>query len=224
MGTTHKNFSKLTAGVSTRADLMSYFNANMDAIDALLAGIYAGPSVYAESSESIGFCLEATRQIGISSFGHELWLRSLTTDGAIACVFKPTGNFRLWTTEDASTYTKVFEVDGAGALWVVGGCSALSFTDRTPHFGGDALDAIRKIKATEKGEIDHASLPDFVVSPYQDEKGEWWPGRSLGDMVSVLTVAIQQLAASYDAAIADRDAKIAELSAKIDALAAKIPA
>jgi hypothetical protein len=54
--------------------------------------------------------------------------------------------------------------------------------------------------------------------------GEWWPGRSLGDMVSVLTVAIQQLAASYDAAIAERDGKIEALSQRIDELAAKLQA
>jgi hypothetical protein len=109
-----------------------------------------------------------------------------------------------------------------GNLWVAGDVNCASVTDHTPHFLGDALAAIRKIKAAKNGEIDHASLPDFAINPYQDKKGEWWPGRSLGDMVSVLTVAIQQLAANYDAAIAERDLKIEKLSKRIDALAAEI--
>lgn len=117
-----------------------------------------------------------------------------------------------------------FKFSYDGNFWAAADVSALTFTDRTPAFVGDAIAAIRKIQATKKGEIDHATLPEFAVVPYQDAKGEWWPGRSLGDMVSVLTVAIQQLAVNYDAAIAERDSKIEELSKRIDALAAKLPA
>jgi hypothetical protein len=70
--------------------------------------------------------------------------------------------------------------------YFIGNCSAESFTDRTPFYEGDALAEIKKIKG-HRGEIDHTSLPAFVrVSGLTEE-------RDLGAMISVLTVAIQQL-------------------------------
>ena len=49
-----------------------------------------------------------------------------------------------------------------GDFWVGKNCSALSFTDRTDAFVGDALAEIKKIKATSEGKIDHETLPEFA--------------------------------------------------------------
>lgn len=249
MGTTYKNFSKLTAGVSTRADLISYFNANMDAIDALLQNIYAssghtgigGTSSYPLHVISCAdahygapdlkrlLVLENTITIGVGEVG--LQLRNNHTSrfpGAWDIYTNAySGDIRFAFAIGADPTilgTDLLTLNQDGTLWVANGCSALSFIDRTPAFAGNALAAIAAIRAAEDGEIDHATLPEFAIMPYQDERGEWWPGRSLGDMVSVLTVAIQQLAASYDAAIAERDGKIEALSQRIDELAAKLQA
>jgi hypothetical protein len=71
-------------------------------------------------------------------------------------------------------------------VYAVSNVSAASFTDRTDFFDGDAVAELIKIKA-EKGskKLDHTSLPKFA----QAENGE----RNLGNMVSMLTVAVQQL-------------------------------
>jgi|GEM_PF-4761057 len=80
----------------------------------------------------------------------------------------------------------------AGSIWIANNCSALSFTDRTPYFRGDALAAIRRIRGDERG-IDHSSLPDFVRKQVRGPDGEFGDGRDLGAMVTLLTVAVQQL-------------------------------
>ncbi len=92
-------------------------------------------------------------------------------------------------------------------LYVTSNCSALSFTDRTPHYEGDALAELRQVRGktrTVRGkqikEIDHATLPAFARVTLQrgaDKQPE--EGRDLGAMVSILTVAVQQLADRLDA-------------------------
>lgn len=82
-----------------------------------------------------------------------------------------------------------------GNVYILGNCSAASFTDRTEAFIGDALAAIARIKADENGNIIHSTLPEFAINPYQDENDEWWAGRDIGNMVSVLTAGMQQLIA-----------------------------
>ena len=88
-------------------------------------------------------------------------------------------------------------------LYARNNVSALSFTDRTPFFQGDALAEIKKIKGV-KGEIDHGTLPDFARVKKQAAKIKKVKGkdveifeeveeRDLGAMISILTVGIQQL-------------------------------
>jgi hypothetical protein len=96
--------------------------------------------------------------------------------------------------------------------------SALTFTDRTPAFEGDALSELKKIKG-KNGKIDHATLPKMAQRETKeriytkDEKGNKIkdkdgkpiyedikvPGRDLGAMISILTVAVQQLTDKVEA-------------------------
>ena len=86
--------------------------------------------------------------------------------------------------------TPIMTLNDVGSLWVYNNMSALSFTDRTPFYEGDALAEIAKIKG-KGGKVDHSSLPEFVKVESKDEKKEG--ERDLGAMISVLTVAVQQL-------------------------------
>jgi hypothetical protein len=81
---------------------------------------------------------------------------------------------------------------GVGDLWVGNNCSALSFTDRTPHFIGDALAAIRGIRGDTAG-IDHRTLPEFARARIAGPGGKVEDGRNLSAIVSLLTIAVQQL-------------------------------
>lgn len=76
-------------------------------------------------------------------------------------------------------------------LYAVNNVSALTFTDRTPFFDGDALMELKKVKG-KNGEIDHSTLPKFAQKKVKKEDGEE-VGRDLGAMISILTVAVQQL-------------------------------
>jgi len=49
----------------------------------------------------------------------------------------------------------------SGDIYTTGNMSALTITDRTPIYEGDALTEIKKIKGKD-GEIDHSTLPEFV--------------------------------------------------------------
>ncbi len=100
---------------------------------------------------------------------------------------------------------------GNDNLYVVGNCSALSFTDRTPAYTGDALAEIRAIKKTSDGSIDHETLPTFARAKLTlDNDGEIKEeeGRDIGNMVSVLTVAVQQLLDKIDSIVEERNKKI----------------
>ena len=118
-------------------------------------------------------------------------------------------------------------INPTSPLYIVGNCSADSFTDRTPFFDGDALSEIKKIKGKD-GKIDHSTLPEFVhvkkekiiepeVMAQKEVKAakatktqeaveykaaveaksaviEMQDERDLGAMISMLTIAVQQLA------------------------------
>lgn len=98
----------------------------------------------------------------------------------------------------------MYIADNAQA-WFAGNVSALSFTDRTPFYEGDALSEIKKIKG-KKGKIDHSTLPSFArrtvkKRKYDDREGteaEEVEGRDLGAMISLLTVGIQQITERLD--------------------------
>ena len=111
----------------------------------------------------------------------------------------------------------------SGGIYATGDVSALTFTDRTPFYDGDALTEISKISGLINGEINHTSLPKFVqveknktiyelrnvTEPFFDEKTkepknktvekeieirtEIVIERNIGNMISVLVKAVQQL-------------------------------
>jgi hypothetical protein len=71
------------------------------------------------------------------------------------------GNVGIGTTTPTNGNCEV-----VGDIYASGDVSALTFTDRTPHFEGDALAEILKISGI-KGEIDHSTLPEFVRSQHK---------------------------------------------------------
>ena len=164
----------------------------------------------------------ATARAGIAGLAAENW-----TDAAHG-----TYESFLTTPIGSTTLAEGMRLDGAGNLsvkrglyvgaiggavaddqaYIEGNCSALTFTDRTPWFAGDALAAVAGIRG-QGGMVDHQSLPEFARKtitrtikrvPLYDEAGkildpgedtrEVMEGRDLGAMISLLTVATQQLA------------------------------
>lgn len=115
--------------------------------------------------------------------------------------YKKTGGYSFyWRSSDTgypggANEATLAILDSAGNFWIANNCSALSFTDRTDAFVGDALAAIQRIAADEKGDIDHSTLPEFAQAIYTDAEGKEQAGRDIGNMVSVLTTGMQQLIA-----------------------------
>jgi hypothetical protein len=86
-------------------------------------------------------------------------------------------------------------VNGAG--YFDGALTAASYADNTPWFEGDAITEIMKIKGKD-GKIDHESLPEFLRTKrivYKNNKfvEELTNGRDIGNNVSMLNLAVQQL-------------------------------
>jgi hypothetical protein len=74
-----------------------------------------------------------------------------------------------------------------GDIYIDNNCSALSFTDRTPYYEGDAMKELSAIRGKDR-KIDHTTLPKFA----QAKNGE----RDLGAMISMLVAANQQIVAA----------------------------
>jgi len=117
----------------------------------------------------------------------------------------PNNQTRLqWYTNGAAGIAMYLTAD-AGNLYVLGDCSAASFTDRTPMFAGDAAELIRNIAAKQDtvdakgwGELDHGTLPAGVlVETIEDKKTV--RRRNLSNMVSLLTKGFQELAQRVEA-------------------------
>jgi len=128
-----------------------------------------------------------------------------------------TGNVGIGTTSPTQAKLVV-----SGGIYVTGDVSALTFTDRTPFYDGDALSEIKLISGID-GEIDHSTLPEFVqvnktkiiyekqnvseevfnetlnktisvIIEKEVEIGtESTTERNIGNMISVLTKGVQQL-------------------------------
>lgn len=89
-----------------------------------------------------------------------------------------------------------------GTGYFTGGLSADYYADHTPYFYGDAVSELRQVRGKMRGakrEIDHSSLPKFARRTMERKDGTLEEGRDLGAMISMLTVAVQQLDARLDA-------------------------
>ena len=89
--------------------------------------------------------------------------------------------------------------DSAGNVWIANDCSALSFTDRSPVYVGDALALLREIQPKLGGtgdwqELDHDTLPARLQKGAEEERG-----RDLGANIQLNSRAICQLAARLEA-------------------------
>lgn len=69
------------------------------------------------------------------------------------------------------TTTPGYELEVSGDGYFSGDVSALTFTDRTPYFEGDALAAIKSISGKD-GQIDHSTLPEFARRSLQRKETE----------------------------------------------------
>ena len=138
------------------------------------------------------------------------------TDGSLYTAWKTvTGgsiNLRCGAgAEVGSARTFLTITPSTGACYFLDNVSALSFTDRTPGYSGDALAEIKSIVNDAQGRISHKTLPAFARAKFTDpETGTETEGRNIGNMVSILTKAVQQLTEKLEAA----EKKITELEAK----------
>ncbi len=199
-------------------------NAVANAIITLSQAIYANTYNGASSTDlkatietAVGFEYDIENAIGgeiTNSYG--IKLNAPVNSGAL------TNHWGIYladqtvsgTTTNYAIYVAGGKVHFENDLYVGGDCSALTFTDRTPVYQEDALAAIQGIKSDENGNIIHSTLPEFAIMPYFTPEKGWEPGRSIGDMVSVLTTAIQQLIKHQ----AVKDAQIADLTKRIQEL------
>jgi hypothetical protein len=90
-------------------------------------------------------------------------------------------------------------------VYVTGEMSAQVVVDRTPHFAGDAVAELRGIKGNKGGGIDHSTLPTFARKTIRRRDAQVEEGRDLGAMISILTVAVQQLDTRLDALEGNRN-------------------
>ena len=90
-----------------------------------------------------------------------------------------------------------------GNAYFDGLVSAASFVDRTPDFAGDGIEALKNVKS-KNGMINHKTLPKFaqkkIPKTFMTNKEgdiigetEEVEGRGIGEMISVLVKAVQQL-------------------------------
>ena len=114
-------------------------------------------------------------------------------------------------TETGYARTFLTITPSTGACYFLDNVSALSFTDRTPGYDGDALAELKNVINDKLGHVDHKTLPAFAKSTFVDSAtGQETEGRNIGNMVSILTKAVQQLTGKLEAA----EQRIAELEAK----------
>ena len=156
---------------------------------------------------------------GLSCGGAISCTGNMHTDGDISCNgnLTITGTMGGISTGQIIATGSIFATDSVianGNIWADNNISALSFTDRTPLYIGDALSEIALISDDGNGGIDHSTLPKFAQKRIKSQKikldkdgkkiileGKTIPkqeeieedGRDLGAMISILTVGMQQL-------------------------------
>jgi hypothetical protein len=159
-----------------------------------------------------GFSGSADGVLGYSVSGYGVYGTSDVGMGVLAI---SSANYAMYAFRSDFVDYAIYAVTG---IYSGGNVSALSFTDRTPYYNGDALLEIKKIKGKD-GLIDHSTLPDFARTKlkvahaknikaydmkskskqisFSEEVEE--EGRDLGAMISIITVGIQQLTQRVEA-------------------------
>ena len=202
------NISWTAAGVLT-ATLNDGGTMTLDAgADIILTGaaLLSDPSELmfkADSTHYYTMFLETLLDLGVTSYGLSFGPSSAMAEHTNSMLIGENQNNKsssitlrtadnIYFNSDSGTGTNY----NYGSFYISYDCSALTFTDRTPFYDGDALTEIKNIKG-KNGKIDHASLPTFAKRNirFKEEKGKTKkvPGRDLGAMISILTVGMQQV-------------------------------
>jgi len=163
-------------------------------------GINVGTGIVTRAK---GLSIQRLSTTGTITNAYDVYIAAPSTGGTV------TNEYCIYSANDAPSY-------------FTGAITAASYTDNTPAYEGNALEAINNIRGTN-GKIDHDSLPTFAQkeikkSIYEDkkdedgkeikdEKGEIekeyvgteiTKGRDLGAMISILTKAVQELSAEVE--------------------------
>lgn len=172
---------KTDIGYRRAADMLAHINdadfeGTLSNVTGLFctAGIYAGTGIVTNAK-----AIEITRfgATGTVTNSYGLYINAPYTGGTM------TNKWAMYINDPELSY------------WV-GTISALTVTDRTKGYSGDAVAELKKVK--NKGQdIDHSTIPQFArvkvkVKDANDNVIEQ-DGRDLGAMISILTVAVQQL-------------------------------
>ncbi|MFA5377351.1 MAG: hypothetical protein WC455_16490 [Dehalococcoidia bacterium] len=164
----------------------------MSASGHVARGIFNRPALTATANDDV---LSAMTVYGSGAFG-------IYTGGTLSGIDIPNMPVTSGTAKYKQAITISAQSGGSSGNWGIvdynnayfgGNVSALSFTDRTPDYNEDALEAIRNIKG-KHGMIDHETLPEFARAHIGGNiVAEEHDGRDIGAMVSVLTKGMQQL-------------------------------
>lgn len=159
-------------------------------------------------STPLGFVMVNRRTA--SSTGAEARLESLYSgiglygpSNSVISIGNQSQRFGLISANGASLFVGLMAntVSVNNDIYISNNCSALSFTDRTPAYIGNALDELRWTRGSRAKGIDHHTLPPFARKRIQGTRempdGTMVPveeeARDLGAMISILTKAVQEL-------------------------------
>lgn len=208
--------------------VIGYFGNTTDSARIALVGeSHTKTAIYGTSVDGIGVQGTSGTNMGVYGYSAQHGVYGKTVGGAgkygvIGEATNAAGNgiYGIATTgsgvvgQSSSGYAGYF----TGNVYITGNCSFLSFTDRTPFYEGDALTEIKKIKGKD-GAIDHSTLPTFatrIIKKDIMEDAEYVTpegtivmrpvkvgeteeiGRDLGALMSMFTVAFQQIAARLE--------------------------
>lgn len=100
-------------------------------------------------------------------------LKTAISDGALRMY----DDYTVMRAEYDGTHVRYYNPAGAlvssydeSNAYVIGNVSAGSFTDRTPHYDGDALTELRVVSGSIETGIDHETLPEFARTKIKKDK------------------------------------------------------
>ncbi len=182
--TTGGNVGIGTTGPTANLNVVSATNSNTFRVENTFGASYTENQIYVNNYRASNSAFNLLRMDVNNGATTQFTVRG---DGQVYM----SGNVGIGTTNPTNGVLEV-----TGQVYFSANCSALSFTDRTPFYEGDALAELKGIKG-KNGKIDHNTLPHFARAKHTvpDSKGKplVQEERDLGAMISILTVASQQL-------------------------------